>query len=526
MTDLPKEAFDEETEALLDSLAPDENDRQALRMQVEQTNEDSDAPQEAATTEQMGSHDNSHQPTMQPISPVIETQVSHMSWYRQKKFLIPTLLVLVVLFSSTGYFLFVNKASAPVQDTTEASSELVEPKRFGIAVGLVEGTVEYSSDAFTWQALSSDTDIKEGDSIKTAEDARVVLLIDDGSAVRLDANTEVNIQSLVTDDVRIANIKGHVYTRVVASEARRFAVYADGEVYLAKGTAYRTVSTDTEKGVQVFHSNVEVTNKQATISEGNAFFTKSAVKEKEGVTSAIDLEALKNDDFIKWNAEQDKSNQLFADKLGVLVDIDKPAAKAEQPKKTTTTSSGITLKGTASDYSAVFSWTVTGVDASGGFKLVRSATSKTPTYPDNSVVYIEKGKTSYTLTDKEGGTYNYRLCAYRDGTCSNYSNSVTVTTNAKPKPEVISGTITLTLTDNKLTWTDSGKAGNGYKFVMSSTMSLPTYPEAEFKELTGDMSKKLPSDLTSGTTYHIRVCRYTNEGTCTDYSNAESYTAP
>lgn len=458
-------------------------------------------------------------------SPVIVTKKKRIS-SKKAKILISLIIACLI---GAGVFMYLMLRDEDADQQITANQEQTQNMQFGVAVGMLEGSVQYSTDDTTWQELKSDTDLKEGDSVKTGDSSKVVLLIDDGSAVRLDAGTEVNLKSLATEDVRIDNVKGQVYTRVVASESRRFGVYADGELYLAKGTAYRTISTDAEKGVQVFHSKVEVGTKQTEVGEGNAFFTKSGTKEKEGVVSALDVEALKDDSFIKWNAEQDKSEQAFADKLGVLVDIDKPKAVAETPQPTpapsTAAKSGITLKGSQSDYSAVFSWTVTGVDTSGGFKLVRSASSKTPTYPDNGVVYIEKGKTSYTLTDKDGGTYYYRLCAYRNGACTTYSNAVSVTTNAKPKPEVSTGTITLSLVGTTASWSDTGKAGNGYKLVMSTAPS-PVYPGAEIAKYLTETTKTLPDGLVSGSTYYIRVCRYTNEGTCTDYSNELTYLAP
>lgn len=462
-----------------------------------------------------------------PSQQIENEQLEAKKKHRFSPRVLALLALLGVLLLGVALYVMIFKEDPSEMQANQQQSETESIQRFGIAVGMLEGVVEYTNDDTTWQPLTDSVDLQEGDSVKTADGARVVLLIDDGSAIRLDSATEINLKSLATNDVRIDNIKGQVYTRVVASESRKFAVYSDGELYSAKGTAYRTISTDTEKGMQVFHSKVNVSSKQTEVSEGNAYFVKSATKEKEGTVSAIDIEALKNDTFIKWNAEQDKAEQAFADKLGVLIDLDKPVEVAQETKTTvtTTTKAGITLKGSQSDYSAVFSWTITGVDSSGGFKLVRSATSKTPTYPDNSVVYIEKGKSSYTYTDKDGGTYYYRICTYHDGACDTYSNAVSVTTNAKPKPEVSSGTITLTLSGTTASWSDTGKAGNGYKLVMGVAPS-PVYPGAEIAKYLTETTKTLPDGLTSGSTYYVRVCRYTYESTCTDYSNEVMYLAP
>lgn len=445
-------------------------------------------------------------------------------WYKQKKWLGLTAVLIALV--GAGYTLFLKpEPVALVEIQTPETNVAVEMKRFGVAVGLVEGTVEYAADNNKWSTVDADVSLKEGDSIRTSGSSRVVLLIDDGSAVRLSENSEVKLTSLKIDDVVVSNIAGEVYNRVVTSDSRAYAVSVDDESYVAKGTAYRTFNTSTKKGVEVFQSTVEVGTKTTDVVEGNAYFTNSDVKEKEGVVSAIDLEALKSDEFIKWNAEQDKKSTEFAEKLGVLSDIDKPSKVVEKPKPAASGTSGITLKGSQSGSSAVFSWSSTGVDTSEGFKLVRSSSNKTPTYPDNSIVYIEKGKSSYTFTDKDGGTYYYRLCAYRGDSCDSYSNMVTVTTDKKVKEVVEAGAVTLGITGNIASWTYAGTAPYGFKVVLGTSPN-PTYEDGYKKLYSDSGNATLPSEgLTSGTTYYVRVCKYTDGG-CQDYSNEVNYLAP
>lgn len=446
-------------------------------------------------------------------------------WFRKKLFLIG-LPVLIAVLGAGSFLLFGNKDSKPAETANSESTQAESIKRFGVAIGVAEGTVEYSSDGQTWQAVSSDTDLKESDSVRTGDASRAVLLIDDGSALRLDASSEVKLMSLNIVDVRVDNVKGQVYSRVVASTERKFGVYSDGQIYIAKGTAYKTVNTDKLKGVEVYHSTVEVANKSTDVNEGMAYYTTVEQKEKQGVISAIDLEALKSDEFVKWCASEDKKSTEFADKLGVLVDIDKPPVVVEAPKPTTTVA-GITLKGSQSEYSAVFSWTVTGnIDVSKGYKLVRSKTSKTPTYPADTVLYIEPGKTSYTLYDGDGNTYNYRICAYRDGACDNYSNAVTVATKKKENPTIEAGALGLSISGATASWTVAGTAPNGFKLVVDTTTG-PRYPDKYFKyKYLSETSTSMPEGLTSGTTYYVRVCKYTYEGGCQDYSNEVTYLAP
>lgn len=93
-----------------------------------------------------------------------------------------------------------------------------------------------------------DSQLKEGDAVRTA-DGRVVLTLDDGSALRLDANTNVTLTSLVATDVKIAQTGGTAYSRVVPSE-RSYTVTVDGAEYKALGTAFSTINHTDEKGVR------------------------------------------------------------------------------------------------------------------------------------------------------------------------------------------------------------------------------------------------------------------------------------
>jgi hypothetical protein len=315
-----------------------------------------------------------------------------------------------------------------------------------------------------------------------------------------------------------------MYSRVTSSETRKYTVLVNDISYQAKGTAYRTSNLETKKGVEVFHSTVA--KDETDVTEGNAYYTVAVQKEKENVVSAIDLTALKQDAFIKWNSEQDKNDAEFAKYLGVLAELDKPDPTPPPVKAPVKSSQGgITLSGSVSEYSAVFSWKVSGVDTSKGFKLVKSKSSQTPTYPENSAAYIEAGKSSYNLYLGDGKTYYYRICAYRGDSCDSYSNTVTVTTPVKEVEKPVSGVVTLALNGNVASWTSTGTAPPGFKLVISQG-SVPSYGNAMKTKYTGSPHT---IDYLDAGTYNIRVCKYTAsdfEGGCMDYSNQVELVVP
>lgn len=457
-------------------------------------------------------------------------------WYRNKRFL-SLILMLVLAVASLLYFVVFSNDNKKTEDTSSLPVEVQNISRFGVAAGLVEGTVEISKDGASWSVLDADTDMVEGDHIRTGDNSRAVLLIDDGSALRLGSNTHAQLISLATEDVRIDNKSGEIYSRVVASDTRRFAVYVAGDLYEARGTAYRTISTEDKKGVEVYHSEVVALNKESpdedvTVGEGNAYFTVNPEEAKKGVLSALDLEKLKDDEFIKWCAEQDKKEEEFADKLGFLADVDKPKVPVEPtpaPKQTTQTPEGITLSATQEGYYVKFSWSVKGVDAAQGFKLVASKDSQTPTYPENSATFIDAGKSSYKHFVGDGKTYHYRLCAYRGGSCDSYSNTVTAATDKKEEKqkEVESGAVTLVKESDGFSWTFEGTAPKGFKLLIH-TSSNPTL-ESSFKAFhTNDQKHKFAeiNGLDDGVTYYVKVCKYRYDGGCQDYSNEVTFEKP
>lgn len=439
--------------------------------------------------------------------------------------LLVVLLVLLLLgWAGAGVYEYLMKKQGSSQQASTSAPQVT--KKLGVAAGLLEGTVEYATDkGVTWQQLTDKTTLAEGNQIRTSANGRAVLLLDDGSAMRLAGNSSIELTNLSTTTVVITQLSGELYSRVVASDTRTYSVSDNGVLYVAKGTAFRTSNTAAKKGVEVFHSAVAVDGKTVEVPEGSAYYSLCDQKEKQDVVSAIDLAALKKDDFIKWNSEQDKKAAEYADTLGVLTELDKPdpAPPVVAPTPTQKTTSGITLKGSVSEYSAVFSWKVAGVDTAKGFKLVKSSSSKTPTYPDNYAAYIESGKTSYNLYLGDGKTYYFRLCAYRGDSCDSYSNTVTVSTPKKSEAPKDDGTITLSLNGSLASWTYTGSEPYGFKLVVNTTGS-PTYPESNWKYVTGALSSTLPDGLTSGTKYYVRVCKYF--GTCTVYSNELTYTAP
>ena len=366
----------------------------------------------------------------------------------------------LVLGGGAAAFALLYQAPVPeaqVADTTQVK----QVAKMGVAVTLVDGAAEYQRGAGAWQALTADSQLKEGDAVRTA-DGRVVLTLDDGSALRLDANTNVTLTSLVATDVKIAQTGGTAYSRVVPSE-RSYTVTVDGAEYKALGTAFSTINHTDEKGVQVYQSSVKVKGVTDAVTEGKQYFKANADTTLKDKVTDINLDTAAGNEFLRWNLGEDEKIDTFKSKLGMLAKVKERAeqkakeqeeaiAKAEAQTRTSqltttkekpliendekTTTANRVKPGTLTvsvNSAGKATWSFSGV-APYGYKLV-AAKTRNPTYPESFWVYYnDSSTTSGEVPAKDGkGTYYVRVCAYTNGTesepCVNYSNEVSYVKN-------------------------------------------------------------------------------------------------
>lgn len=406
----------------------------------------------------------------------------------------------------------------------DSSQNEPAPLSMGAAVTYIDGTVEYMVED-EWVDVESGMSLVAGQMVRTGDASRAIVTFDDGSAIRLNENTQVALSELLSDSIVVMNEQGEVYSRVVASESRVFSVESEEHTYTALGTAYRTTNTDDKEGVEVFHSTVKV-DEETDVKEGEGYFNESQDEEKEKVVE-LDKEGLKDDEFLQWNKDQDEKEQEFSDKLGFLEDIDKEEEKEEEKPEEEETDDGprITANGETTEKGIRVNWSSKGVSTSYGYKVVFSSKDSTPTYGEDSSKFVEAGSSTILLELTDGKTWYVRVCSYRgDAGCKFYSNTVTLKAPFVEKEKVVSGAVSASLDGSVLSWTFSGTAPYGFKVVWNTTGS-PTYPasgENAGSKLTDGSSINLGEIIEGNGTFKVRICKYTNgtqEDKCVDYSN-------
>ena len=439
--------------------------------------------------------------------------------FKKKPVILLAILLLLAVLAAAYFLIFAGKSSS---DTPP------EISRIGVAPTVVDGEVAHLSGSGE-RTLTVNSILSEGDSVRTADDGRVVLTFDDGSALRLDASTEVRLVSLAANDVRVEHLEGAAYSRVVAS-GRSYSVDVDGTAFMAEGTAYTTHNTATTKGVQVVQSSVKVAGADESVEEGKQYFKAHQNSELIDKQTDINLEEFKNNSFVLWNMEQDEKSDLFKDKLGLFNKIKETSGGQSAEEDVNQSGSGIKLVAKNDNKGTVLSWSVSGLDASGGFMIVRSKKSSAPVYGQDESIKVDHKTRSYTWKSDKEGVFWYRVCAYKDKkTCVSYSNAVEMkAVYVAPEP-VVSGSVTLTgpAEDGRtISWAGfGGTAPHGFKVLISTGVN-PTYPSHAVDLVSGTSYTVKDKYLQSGVNY-VRVCKYTagsQTEKCVDYSNSVTLT--
>ena len=430
--------------------------------------------------------------------------------------------LVLVVGVALGWFLR-KPASAPNNNTEQ---QTVKNLSFGAQLSMVSGAVEYKPVDGKWTRAELNTTLQEGDSVEVRGEGKAIISIDDGSAIRLGNNSSVTLQKL-SNEIRITNDRGTVYTRVVKAD-RPFTVLARSVEYRSLGTAFETINTEENQGVKVYESKVKIIatgEKEVLVATGEKYYVVNKENKKiEKTISKLEAAELK-EKFTEWNKEEDLKNPEFTDEMGVLVAAEekKEAEEKETARTATEPASGITLSATKTSEGIKLAWTVKDLDTSSGFKLVKGEAIN-PVFPGNEYQYLSNPSVrSYLWKVDPATTYYFRVCQYSDNGCKAYSNNVKVTASeAAQKEPVATVSLSAKASGNTLSWTATGYFEHGFKAVWSK-QPYPTFPlrESDQYEYVSDPNGR-SAQMTAFDgpgLYYARVCQYIYSVGCGTYSN-------
>lgn len=405
-----------------------------------------------------------------------------------------------------------NNTEKEIAKEAEVVSSIETAPAMGATVSYIEGTVEYKDEKGAWKTATKETKLVSGTGLKTTgASSRAIVLLDDGSAIRLDANTEVTFESLTMSRVVLAQESGHLYNRITPSESRSYIVGTDEAQFQSVGTAFRTIANGDEEAVEVYQSTVKETSTNLSAVEGEKLIVKNFVNpDKDETKEKIDIENLKKDTFIIWNKEQDLKDPNFKSSLGFLGDFDGPKIDITDP------AIGSTIEMASDSQSGSLS--VKG-KTEGKSKLTVQSKSQSGSAPVDVVVNDDGSFDTGTLTAPIGNSVFEFIATDKIGN----KTILSVKYEFKRKAVLQTQGITLSIDtssddDVLLSWSLSGiTTPEGVK-VLYSKEPDPTYPDdAKFKVESGTTAE-IEKDLLGSKIWYFKVCRLT-ENECDVYSN-------
>jgi hypothetical protein len=411
--------------------------------------------------------------------------------------------VIALLVIGVGAFTFYNNQKPEVKQQIVLKANLAAS----------EGIVEFKRDKATeWVIASLGDTLNQGDSIRTSENSKAVIEIDNGDALRLNALSEVKLDSTLSTNIVISLVKGETYSRVVKSDVNHYIVKSNEVEALALGTAY-SVKKDSDKKctITTYESKVKVTygankeevpalNKLVVDMENSADVKLSELTEVEFKT-----------DFVKWNQKKDEElGYTDSEANPPAVTISAPADGSQ------VTDAKITIKGFASDDTGVKKVMVNGNvyysmnDQGKGFD------PKTGEY----VVDVDLQNGDNTITVKAYDIY-WNVSEEKKIKVIKVSTTTPTPTTVSNTAEIYISAISSTPGSGKFTvkWVlNNLTSPNGFKIV-KSTSANPVYPGNDYQYLDDANVRELTWTGVAPGTYHVRVCTYDGNGKCLKYSN-------
>lgn len=182
------------------------------------------------------------------------------------------------------------------------------------------------------------------------------------------------------------------------------------------------------------------------------------------------------------------------------------------------------LSGATKDTGIQFEFTIQNAEGFEGFKLIKNE-SGNPVYPGNDAQFIDPKKRSAFWEIMDGKIWHFRICLYTNGSCTTYSNNLSIQAPQKKSQESSGKVSSLTVSaagGKSISWAVNGESPMGFKIVWSKN-DQPTYPPRNDDDLWAYDSNPETRSWTlepkkGPGRYFIRVCEYLG-GTCGMYSN-------
>jgi len=381
-------------------------------------------------------------------------------------------------------------------ETTDApkySDESTVPTLSAKVMG-VTGKVESLSPGSDWVETAENYQLKNTESIRTDAESKVIIELPDGSLLRLNENSEVELAQIGLADIIINQKRGEVFHRVNDQSPAIYRVRNNNVELTALGTAFniiidgqttKLVVTENKVKAKVYRDE-DILNMR-TIDEGTeAIINPNLAVDKMIDSKTIDGSELLGQSWYAWNIEQDTAKNLY---LGLFAKATKLVILEPEQSEMSTDKDAIMIKGATDPAAEIFIDGQELENKNGSFEMNYKLGAKL-----NEI----------TITVKKDKNINKKI--------------LKITSTKTPDELKLSGS--LQEKNINLTWTSSElKDIAEIKILMSKKTGTLTYPAEQEHSVKISNTKDSWNNLDDGQ-YFFRLCAYEEASkSCRVYSN-------
>lgn len=409
---------------------------------------------------------------------------------------ITNVILIIILFT----FAFLND---------RADQDNVTDQKLIATITYTEGNVKTSIDEHNWNKVIESTNINEGETIKVSNSARAIVTLTDGSIIRLNSASSLNIEKLTNDHIILNNTKGEVYFRIAKSD-RIFDVMVDDNLVTSLGTSFKTFNYINKKGVDVYQSKVSAFDSDVAadllVSEGNRYYFNNYSHKNAKTILALNIEQISTDDFITWNKSLDESIIDYEDKLGILKDINLPGLTISSPKRQIFETTDDTL-------------ILSGFTDSAARVTINNSLIKTNAGEFKHIYKLESGLNIIVIKSKsETGSITKKVL------------KITLKA-AEEEDSTNNGSIYLNIDKGdsglRFNWATNGNLdlSRGFRIIKDRQGHYPTLPGIGYRTVNSSQ-RSYTWTLQSGKKYSFRICQLVSSSSCGIYSNTITIKEP
>jgi hypothetical protein len=214
-----------------------------------------------------------------------------------------------------GGNLGVNAQQASISNSTQVSAKAgaQSPDLQGIylisakagAVNHVSGRVEaLRAKAPDWKPVNTGTRLKTGDSIRTSADGHTEILLNPGSYLRLDGNSEITLTNPNLDNLSVSVARGNALFEITGVGDTNLVMTVKtprGDFQILKAGLYRvSIDASGNTDVSVWKGEIKTTGAQANVVKGRKKVTLGASAQ------IAELDKKAQDNFDLWSKARAK----------------------------------------------------------------------------------------------------------------------------------------------------------------------------------------------------------------------------